>query len=52
LQLPAGGAKLVSVDDESRWVIPARANVIGLTVYNKWHETELERWLSDHGMDE
>lgn len=18
-------------------------------VYNKWHETELERWLSDHG---
>lgn len=18
------------------------------TVYNKWHETELERWLSDH----
>jgi hypothetical protein len=23
------------------------ANVI--TVYNKWHETELERWLSDHG---
>ena len=19
-----------------------------LTVYNKWHETELERWLSDH----
>lgn len=27
------------------------ANVIGLVVYNKWHETELERWLSDHGMD-
>jgi len=23
------------------------ANVIA--VYNKWHETELERWLSDHG---
>lgn len=20
-----------------------------LLVYNKWHETELERWLSDHG---
>jgi hypothetical protein len=19
-------------------------------VYNKWHETELERWLSDHGI--
>ena len=19
-------------------------------MYNKWHETELERWLSDHGM--
>lgn len=19
-------------------------------VYNRWHETELERWLSDHGM--
>lgn len=19
-------------------------------VYNTWHETELERWLSDHGM--
>ena len=20
------------------------------TVYNKWHETELERWLSDHSV--
>jgi hypothetical protein len=20
------------------------------SVYNKWHETELERWLSDHGV--
>lgn len=23
-----------------------------VTAYNKWHETELERWLSDHGMFE
>jgi hypothetical protein len=22
----------------------------GKTVYDKWHETELERWLSDHGV--
>ncbi|KAH8732458.1 hypothetical protein GQ44DRAFT_641110 [Phaeosphaeriaceae sp. PMI808] len=22
----------------------------GKTVYDKWHETELERWLSDHGI--
>jgi len=22
----------------------------GKTVYNKWHETELERWLSDHNV--
>ncbi|KAL2868287.1 double-strand break repair enhancer MSC1 [Aspergillus lucknowensis] len=22
----------------------------GKAVYNKWHETELERWLSDHGI--
>jgi len=22
----------------------------GKTVYNKWHETELERWLSDHNI--
>jgi len=22
----------------------------GSTVYDKWHETELERWLSDHGI--
>ena len=21
-----------------------------MTVYNKWHETELERWLSDHNV--
>lgn len=21
-----------------------------LAVYNKWHETELERWLADHGV--
>jgi hypothetical protein len=21
-----------------------------ITVYNKWHETELERWLSDHNV--
>ena len=20
-----------------------------ISVYNKWHETELDRWLSDHG---
>lgn len=24
------------------------ANDSGRVVYNKWHETELERWLSDH----
>ena len=23
---------------------------MGATVYNKWHETELERWLSDHNI--
>jgi len=22
----------------------------GKTAYNKWHETELERWLSDHNV--
>lgn len=25
-------------------------NVEPLPVYNKWHETELERWLSDHNV--
>jgi Putative nuclear envelope organisation protein len=24
--------------------------VLTETVYNKWHETELERWLSDHNV--
>ena len=24
--------------------------LINLSVYNKWHETELERWLSDHNV--
>jgi hypothetical protein len=24
------------------------ANISSLPAYNKWHETELERWLSDH----
>ena len=24
--------------------------LIGCLVYNKWHETELERWLSDHNV--
>lgn len=23
---------------------------LGNTAYNKWHETELERWLSDHNV--
>jgi hypothetical protein len=26
----------------------AASSWFGSTVYNKWHETELERWLSDH----
>lgn len=26
-----------------------KANYGNATVYNRWHETELERWLSDHG---
>ncbi|EMC92836.1 hypothetical protein BAUCODRAFT_37747 [Baudoinia panamericana UAMH 10762] len=28
----------------------ATANVFSNTAYNKWHETELERWLSDHNI--
>ncbi|CRG86388.1 Stress response protein ish1 [Talaromyces islandicus] len=26
------------------------SNWFGRSVYNRWHETELERWLSDHGV--
>ena len=26
------------------------ANIVTDVVYNKWHETELERWLSDHSI--
>jgi hypothetical protein len=29
---------------------PTRQLLIDWTVYDKWHETELERWLSDHGI--
>lgn len=25
-------------------------NILTSSVYNKWHETELERWLSDHNI--
>jgi hypothetical protein len=39
-----GLAKLVSLRVDSIYV----RDLIFL-VYNKWHETELERWLSDHG---
>ncbi|KAF2665548.1 hypothetical protein BT63DRAFT_459128 [Microthyrium microscopicum] len=28
----------------------AASSWFGSTVYNKWHETELERWLSDHNI--
>ncbi|KAM0719295.1 hypothetical protein Q7P37_005200 [Cladosporium fusiforme] len=28
----------------------ATASWLGNAAYNKWHETELERWLSDHGV--
>jgi len=28
----------------------AASSWFGSTVYNKWHETELERWLSDHNV--
>lgn len=28
----------------------AASSWFGKTVYNKWHETELERWLSDHNV--
>lgn len=31
-------------------VIIIEAHVI-VAVYNRWHETELERWLSDHGKE-
>lgn len=30
------------------WSLDSK-HILTSTVYNKWHETELERWLSDHG---
>ena len=30
--------------------IPVRAGLIQFLAYNKWHETELERWLSDNNI--
>lgn len=38
---------------EQGWCVVIKTEIVReltAAVYNKWHETELERWLSDHGM--
>jgi hypothetical protein len=38
---------------EQGWCVVIKTKMVReltAAVYNKWHETELERWLSDHGM--
>lgn len=51
MERTAGSAEQVCLDTMNVTSKGPWLTIMFVAVYNGWHETELERWLSDHGTE-